>query len=295
VIALAALVDGASAARDPIHWGDLGLHRGIDLGFFTVRYYALAYIAGIVSGYWHLSRMVRSAGSPMTAGDASDLLLSCTLGIVIGGRLGYATFYEPHLWTSLDLVKIWQGGMSFHGGLIGVILAIVWVCRRDGLSFLRVADYVTVNVPFGMMFGRIANFINGELWGRPSTLPWAMVFPAADDQPRHPSQLYEAALEGALMIVVMLVLFWRTRARWRPGLLAGVFTAGLGAARFVIELFREPDAQVSDFAARTGLHMGQWLTLPLIVVGVGLVVHAVRRPSMPEEDPGHPGHTKARR
>ncbi len=291
MIMLAPLVDAASAGGAPIQWADLGLQPGIDLGFFTVRYYALAYIAGIVLGYWHLSRMVRSADSPMTADDAGDLLLSCTLGIIIGGRLGYATFYEPHLWTSVDLVQVWHGGMSFHGGLIGVIVAMVWVCRRGGLSLLRVADYVTVNVPFGMMLGRIANFINGELWGKPSTLPWAMVFPGAGDQPRHPSQLYEAALEGALMIVVMLVLFWRTRARWRPGLLAGVFTAGIGAARFVVEFFREPDAQLSDFAARTGLHMGQWLTLPLILVGVGLVVRAVRRPPVAEEDRRRQGDT----
>ena len=281
MIALVPLL--AWAGGDPIQWADLGLRDGIDLGFFTVRYYALAYIAGIMLGYWHLSRMVRAAGSPMTADNAADLLLSCTFGIILGGRLGYATFYEPQLWTSLDLLKVWHGGMSFHGGLIGVLVALVWVCRRDRLPFLRVADYVTVCVPFGMLFGRLANFINGELWGKPSTVPWAMVFPGAGDQPRHPSQLYEAALEGALMIVVMLVLFWRTRARWRPGLLAGVFIAGIGLARFVVEFFREPDAQLSDFAARTHLHMGQWLTVPLILAGVVVAVRAVRRPPLPDD------------
>lgn len=280
------------AASDPLRWEDLGLRTGFDLGPFTLRYYALAYIAGILLGYVHLLRMVRAAGSPMTADDAADLVFFATFGIVLGGRLGYATFYDQQLWTSLDLVKIWQGGMSFHGGLIGVLVAMWWVARRNRLSWLRVADYVAVNVPFGMMFGRIANFINGELWGKPSDAPWAMVFPGAGPEARHPSQLYEAALEGLLMIVVMLWLFWRTRARWRPGLLGGAFVAGIGAARFVVEFFREPDAQLTEFAARTGLHMGQWLTLPLIAVGVVLIVRALRRPPLEgEETEGQEGHT----
>jgi phosphatidylglycerol:prolipoprotein diacylglycerol transferase len=173
--------------------------------------------------------------------------------------------------------------MSFHGGLIGVLVVAVVLAWRNGMSLLRLGDYVVVNVPFGMMFGRIANFINGELWGRPSDAPWAMVFPGAGDQPRHPSQLYEAALEGALMIVVMLVVFWRTSARWRPGLLAGIFFAGIGIGRFVVEFFREPDAQLADFAERTGLNMGQWLTLPLIALGIFLVVRALRRPALDRE------------
>ena len=291
------------ATSEPIHWADLGLQRGIDLGFFTLRFYALAYIAGILLGYLHLTRMIKAPGSPMNADDAADLAFFATFGIVLGGRLGYATFYEPHLWTSLDLLKVWQGGMSFHGGLIGVLVALAWVAHRNKLPWLRVADYIAVNVPFGMMFGRIANFINGELWGKPSDAPWAMVFPDAGPLPRHPSQLYEAALEGLLMIVVMLWLFWRTRARWRPGLLGGVFVAGIGAARFVVEFFREPDAQLTEFAARTHLHMGQWLTLPLIAVGVFLIVRALRRPPLeetsddeshaePDSEPeGQEGHT----
>jgi phosphatidylglycerol:prolipoprotein diacylglycerol transferase len=272
------------ASSEPIHWADLGLQRGIDLGPFTLRFYALAYIAGILLGYLHLTRMIKAPGSPMNADDAADMAFFATFGIVLGGRLGYATFYEPTLWTSLDLFKVWQGGMSFHGGLIGVLVAMAWVAHRNKLPWLRVADYVAVNVPFGMMFGRIANFINGELWGKPSDAPWAMVFPDAGPLPRHPSQLYEAALEGLLMIVVMLWLFWRTRARWRPGLLGGVFVAGIGAARFVVEFFREPDAQLTAFAERTGLHMGQWLTLPLIAVGVVLIVRALRRDPLVETD-----------
>jgi phosphatidylglycerol:prolipoprotein diacylglycerol transferase len=173
--------------------------------------------------------------------------------------------------------------MSFHGGVIGTLVAITWVARRNGLSFIRICDYIAVNVPFGMMFGRIANFINGELWGRPVTgeLPWAMVFPGDPlGLPRHPSQLYEAALEGALMIIVMLLLFWKTRARFRPGLLVGVFTAGIAAARFVVEFFREPDEQLEQFAQASGLSMGQWLSIPLILAGIALVIWAVRRPPL---------------
>jgi phosphatidylglycerol:prolipoprotein diacylglycerol transferase len=267
-------------------WEDLGLRPGIDLGFFTLRFYSLAYLGGIVLGYWHLSRMIKAPGAPMGQRHVDDLFFYCTLGIILGGRLGYATFYAPELWTNpVNLLKLWQGGMSFHGGLIGVLIAMAWVSWRGGLSFIRVADYTAVNVPFGMMFGRIANFINGELWGRPTDVPWAMVFPGAGPLPRHPSQLYEAALEGALLIVILLLLFWKTRARWRPGLLVGTFTAGIALARFTVEFFREPDAQLAEFAARTGLSMGQWLTIPLIALGLGLIVWSLSRPPLGSATP----------
>lgn len=270
-----------AAQHAPLQWEDLGLRPGIDLGFFTLRYYSLAYLAGILLGYWHLSRMIKAPGAPMAQRHVDDLFFYCTLGIIIGGRLGYATFYQPSLWANpADLLKLWQGGMSFHGGLIGVLLAMIWVSWRGGLPFLRVADYVAVNVPFGMLFGRVANFINGELWGRTGDVPWAMVFPGAGPLPRHPSQLYEAALEGALLIVVLLFLFWKTRARWRPGLLVGIFTAGIGLGRFLVEFFREPDAQLAEFTLRTGLSMGQWLTIPLILLGLALVVRALMRPPL---------------
>jgi phosphatidylglycerol:prolipoprotein diacylglycerol transferase len=153
---------------------------------------------------------------------------------------------------------------------------MAYVAWRGRLSFMRVADYVCVSVPMGMLLGRLANFINGELWGRPTDVPWAMVFPAADDLPRHPSQLYQAGLEGLALLIIMMLLFWKTRARYRPGLLAGVFTLGIGIARFVNEFFREPDAQLADFAARTGLSMGQWLTIPLILTGLIFVLCALR-------------------
>lgn len=268
----------AAAGGEVLHWSELGLTPGIDLGFFTLRWYSLAYLVGIVLGYWHLSRMVRAPGSPLAQRHADDLFFYCTIGIIAGGRLGYATFYQPELWQSLAIFRLWEGGMSFHGGLIGVTIAIAWVAWRNALSFIRVCDYISVNVGFGMLLGRLANFVNGELWGRPSEVSWAMVFPTDPlGLPRHPSQLYQAALEGALVIAVMLPLFWYTRARWRPGLLVGVFTALIASARFLVEFYREPDAQLADLALRTGLSMGQWLTLPLILASLGLIAWALSR------------------
>jgi phosphatidylglycerol:prolipoprotein diacylglycerol transferase len=277
------------AENGPILWTELGLSPGIPIGSFTLRFYSLAYIAGIALGYWHLTRMIKAPGAPMGPRHAEDLFFYCTLGIILGGRIGYALFYQPSLFTGWDsnemvswsFLRLWDGGMSFHGGVLGVLAAIGFIAWRNGLSFIRVADYIAVNVPFGMLFGRLANFVNGELWGRPAgpDVPWAMVFPGGGPLARHPSQLYEALLEGALMIVVMLLVFWKTRARYRPGLLVGVFTAGIAAARFVVEFFREPDAQLAEFARESGLNMGQWLSLPMILVGLGLVAWAlVRRP-----------------
>lgn len=271
------------AANAPLYWLDFGLTRGIDLGFFTLRWYSLAYLAGIILAYWLVSKMLRLPGAPMAQRHADDLFFYCTLGIIIGGRLGYATFYAPELWSDpAELAKLWQGGMSFHGGLLGVTLAMAWVAWRGKLDFLRVVDYVATCVPFGMFFGRLANFVNGELWGRvaASDVPWAMVFPDAGPLARHPSQLYEALLEGLILAIVMQVLFWKTRARFRPGLLAGVFTMGIGVARFVVEYYREPDVQLAEFAARTGLSMGQWLTLPLIAIGLLVAIRALRRPAL---------------
>jgi phosphatidylglycerol:prolipoprotein diacylglycerol transferase len=272
----------AVAPTAAIRWEELGLRPGIDLGFFTLRYYSLAYLAGIVLGYWHLTRMVKAPGSPMAQRHADDLFFYCTLGIILGGRLGYAAFYRPELFASTELFMLWEGGMSFHGGVLGTVVAIAWVAWRGQLSFIRVCDYIAVNVGFGMMFGRLANFINGELWGRPveSDVPWAMIFKHAGEVPRHPSQLYEALLEGALVIAVMLPLFWKTRARYRPGLLVGAFAALIAAARFVVEFFRQPDEQLTEFARQSGLNMGQWLSIPLILAGLGLVAWSLRRPEL---------------
>jgi phosphatidylglycerol:prolipoprotein diacylglycerol transferase len=281
----------ASGAADPIQFTDLGLKPGIELGFFTLRYYSLAYLLGVIFAYWHTSKMLKQPGAPMAQRHADDLFFYCTLGVILGGRLGYAMFYTggetgiPSAFTdfsgdgfvSWKLLRLWDGGMSFHGGLLGVTAAMGYVAWRDKLNFIRVVDYVAVGVPMGMLLGRLANFINGELWGRVTTVPWGMVFPRAGDLPRHPSQLYQAGLEGLAMLVIMLALFWLTRARYRPGLLAGVFTTGMGLARFVNEFFREPDQQLADFAARTGLSMGQWLTIPLILTGLIVVISALRK------------------
>jgi len=274
----------AQAASEPIYWSDLGLTPGIDLGFFTLRWYSLAYIFGIILAYWHLLRMIKAPGAPMNRQHVEDLLFYCTLGVLLGGRLGYALFYKPELfvdfshegWVPWGLPRLWDGGMSFHGGVIGVVLALLWVSYRSNLNWLRVADYIAVNVPFGMFFGRLANFVNGELWGRPADVPWAMVFPNAGDIARHPSQLYQAGLEGLAMMIIMLSLFWLTKARWKPGVLVGVFTIGIASARFINEFFRQPDAQLTEFAARTGLSMGQWLSIPMILVGIAVVVYALQ-------------------
>ncbi|EJU09347.1 prolipoprotein diacylglyceryl transferase [Sphingomonas sp. LH128] len=289
------LLAAAAQAPEPIYWVNLGLKNYLfRIGSFELRWYSLAYLAGIVLGYWHLSRMIREPGAPLAQRHADDLFFYCTVGIILGGRLGYATFYTggssdiPSLWLHpAELVKLWHGGMSFHGGLIGVMLAMAWVSWRNQLSLIRVADFVSVCVPFGMLFGRLANFVNGELWGRvvSGPLPWAMVFPDAGPLPRHPSQLYEAGLEGLLMIIVMLTLYWKTRARFRPGLLVGVFTTGIASARFIVEFFREPDAQLQRFAQVTGLSMGQWLTIPLILLGLFLIARALTKPELSTRRP----------
>ena len=288
----------ALTASEPIHWSDLGLRPGIELGFFTLRFYSLAYLAGIVLAWWHLSKMVKAPGAPMAQRHVDDLFFYCTLGVILGGRLGYALFYKRELFTgwdsdqlvAWDLLRLWDGGMSFHGGVLGVLAAIAWVSRKDQLSFIRVCDYISVNIGFGMLFGRLANFVNGELWGRPveSDVAWAMVFPGGGPMPRHPSQLYEALLEGALIIAVMLPLFWKTRARFRPGVLVGTFTAIIATARFVVEFYRQPDEHLTEFALRSGLSMGQWLSIPLILASVAMIVWALRRPPLASGKAGTP-------
>jgi phosphatidylglycerol---prolipoprotein diacylglyceryl transferase len=290
--AISGALSGAAGATDPIYWSDLGLQPGITLpGGFMLRFYSLAYLLGVLFAYWHLSRMIKQPGAPLAQRHADDLFFYCTLGVIVGGRLGYAAFYTggetgiPSAFTdfsgegfiSWQLLRVWDGGMSFHGGLIGVLIAIAAVSWRDKLSFLRVCDYISVNVPMGMLLGRLANFNNGELWGRVTDVSWGMIFPGAGEVPRHPSQLYQAGLEGLALLVVLLALFWSTRARYRPGLLVGIFTLGMGLARFINEFFREPDPQLADFAVRTGLSMGQWLTLPMILIGLIVTLYAVLR------------------
>ncbi len=251
----------------PLRWIDLGLHPvALSIGPFDIRWYSLAYISGILLGWWYLVKLLAQPGSPAAKRHADDLILYATLGIILGGRLGYALGYKPELFANpLDLLKLWEGGMSFHGGLVGVMLGVWYLVWKNGLNWLRVQDYVVCAAPFGMFFGRIANFINGELWGRPSTLPWAMTFPGTnDDVARHPSQLYEAGLEGLLLGIIMWVLFWKTSARYYPGRLAGIFALLMGVFRFGVEYVREPDVGVELIL---GMSRGQLLSLPLILAG----------------------------
>lgn len=267
-----------AAAGSHIHFANLGLNPVLlDLKFFQVKWYSIAYIAGILIGWWYLLRMLKAPGAPMSRKHADDLVFFATLGIILGGRIGYVLFYAPEMIGTWQMFKLWDGGMSFHGGVAGTSLAILWLARRNGLSWLRVHDYVACVAPIGLFLGRIANFVNGELWGKPADLPWAIVFPRAGDVARHPSQLYEAGLEGIVLFAILWFLFWRTKARYDPGKLVGVFLLGYGAFRFFIEFFREPDSQfVGGFFANT-IHMGQILCLPMIAGGLYLVLTASKR------------------
>jgi len=273
-----------AAASAPIQFSSLGLDPvALDLGFFTIKWYSLAYLAGILIGYWYLTVLIRQPGAPMARRHADDFIFYATLGIIAGGRLGYVLFYQPAiLQHPLDVLKLWEGGMSLHGGVIGVLVAVWIMTRREKLSFLRFLDYIACVAPFGLFFGRLANFVNGELWGKVTDVSWGIVFGGdAGPLPRHPSQLYEAVLEGPLLFAILAFAFWQTKARYQPGKLAGLACLGYGGARFFVEYFREADAQLMEFAARTGLHMGQWLTVPMLLIGLYLVATAKSRRTEP--------------
>ena len=273
------LLELLSAAGHYIRFEDLGLDPvAINLGFFGIKWYSLAYLAGILVGYWYLLKLIAQPGSPMARRHADDMIFYATLGIILGGRLAYVIFYQPEILANpLDIFKLWNGGMSFHGGVLGVTAAILILCRKEGLNWLRVHDYVACCAPFGLFFGRLANFVNGELWGKATDVSWAIIFPTGGPEPRHPSQLYEAVLEGLVLGLILWFAFWKTKARYEPGKLVGIFLLGYGLARFSVEFFREADAQLMEFAQRTGLHMGQWLTIPMIVGGLYLIATAKGR------------------
>ncbi len=246
----------------------------VEIGPFAIRWYALAYITGLLIGWRYMVRLSREDGAALTPVQVDDLLLWVTLGVVLGGRLGYVLFYNPghYLANPLEIAALWRGGMSFHGGMIGVVVALAIFARRRGLSLLAIADPMARSIPIGLFLGRLANFINGELYGRPSELPWAMVFPAGGPQPRHPSQLYEAAGEGLVLFVLLWVLARKTGLGRRPGFLSGAFCAAYGVARIVAELFRQPDAHIGFIAG--GVTMGQLLSLPLMALGLYLMASA---------------------
>ncbi|WP_298017033.1 prolipoprotein diacylglyceryl transferase [uncultured Parasphingopyxis sp.] len=272
------MIASIAASGDTLRWAELGLSPvALDLGFFQLRWYSLAYIAGIIIGWWYLLKLIAKPGAPMARRHADDLVFYATLGILLGGRLGYVLFYKPleYLNNPIEIVRVWDGGMSFHGGVIGVSLAIILMARKHKLDWLRIHDYVACTIPFGLFFGRLANFVNGELWGRPGDVPWAMVFPRADELARHPSQLYEAGLEGIGLFLLLWYLFWKTEARLHPGKLVGVFLAGYGVARFTVEFFREPDDHLGLLWFQ--MSMGQLLTIPMLIGGIWLIVTAKGR------------------
>jgi len=264
----------------------------VHIGPVAVRWYALAYVAGILLGWRYAVALVKNAklwalrGAPATVDQIDDLILWITVGVIVGGRLGHVFFYTPELiWTDpVEILKTWHGGMSFHGGGLGVLLALALFAWRNKLDLLRLGDVAAACTPIGLFFGRIANFINGELWGRPTSLPWGMIFPGAGPEPRHPSQLYEATLEG---LVLFLLLRWSTHGRKdlnRRGVVMGLFIAGYGLARTSLENVREPDSYMPHFPL--GLTMGMLLSIPMILVGAWMVWRGIKEtPAVPTEAP----------
>ncbi len=271
---------------------------------FSLRWYALAYIAGLLLGWRIVVRLVKTARlwpknqPPMTPEQVEELLTWVILGVILGGRLGFVLFYKPayYMANPAQIPMVWEGGMAFHGGLIGVMLALILYCRKHGIALMSAADALALATPPGLFFGRIANFINGELWGRPTDVPWAMVFPgeqAANCPPgwpspcaRHPSQLYEAGLEGLLLCLILLFLIYRRQWLKIPGQAAGVFFVGYGIGRFIVEYFRQADFQFITpdnpigfalYAGDFGVTMGQLLSLPMIALGITLIIIARRR------------------
>lgn len=271
----------------------------ISIGPLAIRWYALAYVAGILLGWRYAASLIKREAlwlpnrPPVTSPQLDDLVLWVTLGIILGGRFGYALFYDPSMFAQiftgnswgerLDIFQIWTGGMAFHGGLIGVALAIVIYARAQKINLLSLGDLVAPVAPIGLFFGRIANFINGELWGRETTVPWAVRFCndairatygycPAGEAPRHPSQLYEAALEGLLLFALLSWVIWKMKGLARPGLITGLFLLGYGLSRALLETVREPDYFMPDFPL--GLTMGMMLSIPMIFVGAWLVWRA---------------------
>jgi phosphatidylglycerol---prolipoprotein diacylglyceryl transferase len=269
----------------------------VHLGPIAIRWYALAYVAGILLGWRYAVALVRNArlwalrGPPATADQIDDLILWVTIGVIVGGRLGHVIFYTPELiWTDpVEILKTWHGGMSFHGGALGVLIALLVFAWRNKIDMLRLGDIAAACTPIGLFFGRIANFINGELWGRPTTVPWGIIFPGAGPEPRHPSQLYEATLEG---LVLFLLLRWSTHGRKdlnRRGVVMGLFIAGYGLARTSLENVREPDAYMPTFPF--GLTMGMILSIPMILAGAWLVWRGIKEPP-PAAEPQSPPAAK---
>ena len=279
----------------------------IHLGPLPIRWYALAYVAGIVLGWWYASRLAKterlwSPGKPPVTGpQLDDLVLWITFGVILGGRLGYALFYKPAMFAQLftgdswgerlELLQLWTGGMSFHGGFLGVVIAIALYANRQKINPLSLGDLIAPVAPIGLLFGRIANFINGELWGRETTVPWAIRFCnarieqmygfcPAGNEPRHPSQLYEAGLEGLLLLIILSLAIWKWKMLKRPGFVTGLFLLGYGVCRAALENVRQPDAGLEHLPL--GLTMGMILSIPMMLVGAGLIWRALKKPVVAE-------------
>lgn len=248
------------------------IHPNIDpiafsVGPLAVRWYGLMYLLGFAAGWWLGNVRIRKGLAPVTRQQFDDLIFLAVLGVILGGRLGYILFYKPAYYFAhpLEIFAVWQGGMSFHGGLLGVMLAMALAARRHRIQYLRLMDFVAPLVPLGIAAGRMGNFINGELWGRVTDVPWGMVFRGAGDAPRHPSQLYQFAGEG----ITLFLILWIFSRKPRPmGQVSALFLMGYGTLRFLAEFAREPDAFLGYLAL--GLTMGQWLCLPMILAGIAL-------------------------
>ncbi|QDH17995.1 prolipoprotein diacylglyceryl transferase [Swingsia samuiensis] len=248
------------------------------IGPFAIRWYALAYMVSFIIALPIAKRLCRLAPAVATTEQVDDFLFYAILGVLLGGRLGYVLFYRPmdYLAHPIDIFKTWEGGMSFHGGALGVILALAFFSWKNRINFLSFSDRIVPVVPIGLGLGRCANFINGELWGRPASpdLPWAMVFPTGGPVPRHPSQLYEALTEGLLLFCVMMIASSRIKIREHAGFLSGLFLFGYALARSFCEFFRQPDANIGFLAG--GVTMGQILCIPMALAGMGLMFYALK-------------------
>jgi phosphatidylglycerol:prolipoprotein diacylglycerol transferase len=250
---------------------------GLTLGPFALRWYALAYIVGLLIGWRYCVWLAKKPPVTVTTLQLDDFLVWAIVAVILGGRLGYVLFYQPGQYFAdpFTILQLWHGGMSFHGGCAGVIIALILFARRRKVPFLAFCDIVTAAVPIGLFLGRLANFVNAELYGRPSDVPWAMVFPSDPDQlPRHPSQLYEAGLEGIVLFAILFIMMQNESIRRRHGLVTGVFLAGYALSRIFVEFFREPDAFLGFIAV--GTTMGQWLSLPMLVAGGYFIRRALR-------------------
>jgi phosphatidylglycerol:prolipoprotein diacylglycerol transferase len=249
----------------------------VQLGPLAIRWYALAYLAGLVGGWQYIAFLAKSFPGQISKQDVDDFLFWATIGVVLGGRLGYVLFYNFDYYSSnpLDIFKVWQGGMAFHGGFMGVVVATFLFCKKRNIPVLHFGDLIACGAPIGLFFGRLANFANSELYGRETDVAWGVIFPNGGPNPRHPSQLYEALMEGLILFIVLFILSRSEKMRRKAGLFIGVFIIGYGVARSIVELVRQPDAHIGFLSG--GLTMGQMLSFPMIAVGLGIVIFSFKK------------------